>query len=105
MTVTVLAQIQTHPGKREAFLAEFAKVMPFVHAEEGCLEYQPTIDLPTELSRQTRLGDDVVMIVEKWTTLAALQAHLEAPHMHEYRPRVQSLIAASQLHILQSPHQ
>lgn len=103
MTVIVLARIQTHPGKRAAFLAEFAQVMPLVHAEEGCLEYQPTIDLPTDLSRQTNLGDDVVMIVEKWTTLAALQAHLDAPHMHAYRPRVQPLIANSQLHVLHTP--
>ncbi len=103
MTVTVLARIETVPGQRDAFLSEFAKVVPLVHQEDGCLEYGPTIDLPTGNDRQTELGENVVMIVEKWTSLAALEAHLDAPHMHAYRPKVKDLIAGSSLHILQAP--
>lgn len=101
--VIVLAKIQTHPGKRTAFLQEFARLMPFVHAEQGCIEYGPTIDQETTLARQTRLGDDVVMIVEKWASLADLEAHLVAPHMTPYRERVKDLIASSQLHVLTTP--
>ncbi|MBI1347876.1 antibiotic biosynthesis monooxygenase [bacterium] len=101
--VIVLAQIETHPGKREAFLEEFRKLMPSVHAEQGCIEYGPTIDMETPLTRQKKLGENVVMIVEKWTTLADLEAHLVAPHMTPYRERVKDLIAGSQLHILTEP--
>lgn len=103
MSVTVLVRIQTRPGMRAAFLEEFRRIMPLVHAEAGCLEYRPVIDMPTELSRQTLIGDDAVMIVERWESLPALQAHLDAPHMHAYRPRVADLIESSQLHILQDP--
>ncbi len=80
MSVTVLARIELLPGRREQFLAEFQKLVPQVRAEQGCIEYGPTIDLPTSLPRQTLLGEQVVMIVEKWATLPDLEAHLVAPH-------------------------
>lgn len=101
--VIVLAKIEIAPGRRAEFLAEFARLLPQVRAEDGCLEYGPTVDLPTDLSRQTRLGDDVVMIVEKWTSLAALQAHLVAPHMTPYRERVKDLVRSTTLYVLQEP--
>ncbi|MFM9067853.1 MAG: hypothetical protein ACKOUR_11065, partial [Planctomycetota bacterium] len=40
--------------------------------------------------------------IEKWATLADLQAHLVAPHMIEYRPRVKEMIVRSTLHVLES---
>lgn len=103
MPVIVLAKIETATGRRDAFLREFARIVPEVHAEQGCIEYGPTIDLSTTLSRQTRLGDDTVMIVEKWETLTDLEAHLVAPHMLAYRERVKDLVVSSQLHVLQPP--
>ncbi len=103
MTVIVLAKIETAAGQRKAFLQEFSQIVPEVLAEHGCIEYGPAIDLLTTLSRQTRLGDNTVMIVEKWATLVDLEAHLVAPHMQAYRERVKDLVASSQLHILQSP--
>lgn len=97
----VLARIEVAPGRRADFLSEFHRLMPAVHAEEGCLEYGPTVDATTDLPRQVRLGDDVVMIVEKWASLAHLQAHLNAPHMAAYRERVKDLVRSSQLFILE----
>ena len=52
--VYVIATLELSPGKRSAFLAEFAKVMPLVHAEQGCIEYVPTIDADTEIAMQHR---------------------------------------------------
>uniref|UniRef100_A0A7C4LPN0 Antibiotic biosynthesis monooxygenase n=1 Tax=Schlesneria paludicola TaxID=360056 RepID=A0A7C4LPN0_9PLAN len=99
--VIVLARIEVAPGQREAFLKEFHRLMPAVRAEAGCLEYGPAVDAETSLARQTRLGSDVVMIVEKWASLAHLEAHLVAPHMESYRARVKDLVRAVQLHVLQ----
>src|SRR5262249_55936934 len=89
----VIATIELNPGTREAFLAEFRKIVPLVHAEEGCIEYGPTVDATTDLERQARSADTVV-IIEKWTTLATLKAHLVAPHMTAYRPKVKDYIRA-----------
>jgi len=99
--IHVLATINVHPGGREAFLKEFHAVMPAVHAEAGCREYQPAVDVPSGLARQIELRPDVVVIIEKWDSLDALRAHLAAPHMATYRERVKDLVVSAQLQVLQ----
>lgn len=99
--IHVLATIELAPGKRAAFLEEFHRLMPLVHAEEGCLEYGPAIDTPTGLSAQAKLGDDRVMVVEKWSDLPALEAHLVAPHMGTYRERVKDYVRGVSLLVLE----
>ena len=99
--IHVIATIEVKPGKRDAFLAEFHRVMPLVRAEAGCLEYGPTVDVASGIGAQGPLRDNVAVIVEKWESLAALQAHLQAPHMAEYRVRVKELVVYVQLQVLQ----
>lgn len=99
--IHVIATIELVPGGREAFLVEFHKIVPAVLAERGCLDYGPTVDLPTDLPAQGPLRENFVVIVERWQDLDCLKAHLTAPHMVEYRPRVKPLIVRSQLQILQ----
>ena len=99
--IHVHARITLNPGCRTAFLAEFHRLMPAVHAEVGCLEYGPAVDATTDLPRQLRLGDEVVLIVEKWDSLAALKAHLVAPHMTPYRERVKDLVVGTELFVLE----
>jgi quinol monooxygenase YgiN len=99
--VHVLATIDLAPGRRDAFLAEFHRVMPHVHAEAGCLEYGPAIDVDSGLANQAPLRDDVVTVIEKWESLTALQAHIQAPHMAEYRTRVKELVKGVRLQILE----
>lgn len=99
--VHVIATVEVVGGKRDEFLAEFRRVVPSVRAEAGCLEYGPTVDLPTEIPAQVPPRDHVVVIVEKWQSLDALRAHLQAPHMQEYRARVKGLVSRVQLHVLQ----
>jgi quinol monooxygenase YgiN len=99
--IVVLAFIELQPGARESFLVEFRKIVPLVRAEQGCIEYFPTIDFATEISAQKPLGEDAVVVVEKWESLAALQAHLAAPHMVEYRPKVKDYVKQVTLRILE----
>ncbi len=98
--IHVLATIELLPGQREAFLAEFHKIVPAVLAEHGCLDYGPTIDAATDIAAQGPPRPDTVVIVERWENLDCLKAHLVAPHMVEYRPKVKPLIASIQLQIL-----
>jgi quinol monooxygenase YgiN len=88
----VLATIELNPGQRDAFLAEFRKIIPQVRAEAGCIEYLPVIDTPSGLPVQGPLRDDHVLVLEKWESLPALQAHLTAPHMMDYRPKVKDFV-------------
>jgi quinol monooxygenase YgiN len=98
--IHVIATIELREGRSDAFLTEFHKLVPHVLAEEGCLEYGPTLDLVTDIAAQHPARPDVVTIVEKWASVEHLKRHLDAPHMHEYRPRVKELIARATLVIL-----
>ncbi len=99
--IHVIATVSLNEGKRQAFLEEFHRLMPKVHAEDGCLEYGPTMDVDTGLERQIPLRDSVVTIVERWESLDALRAHLAAPHMGEYREKVKDYVQSVSLQVLQ----
>ncbi len=99
--IFVIATVEAKPGKREAFLAEFKRNIPKVKVEKGCIEYGPTVDLKTDIKRQIPYRENTVTIIEKWESLEALHAHMQAPHMLEYRDRVKDLISGSTLQILE----
>jgi quinol monooxygenase YgiN len=99
--IHVIATIELNPGTRDAFLIEFHKLVPLVHAEDGCIEYGPTVDVASGAAAQPPVRPDVVVVVEKWSSLAALDAHSKAPHMNDYRPRVKDFVKTVTLHILQ----
>lgn len=99
--IHVIATVELHPGKRDAFLAEFAKVVPDVHAEPGFIEYGAAVDVASGLGPQLPLRPDVVTIVEKWESLDVLKAHAVAPHMGAYRARVKDFIVKMTLQVLQ----
>lgn len=95
--VHVVATISLNPGIRVAFLEVFHWLTPLVRAEDGCIEYQATIDIPTSIAVQAPPRDDVVVVVEKWATLEALYAHGVAAHMVEYRAKVKDYVLGVKL--------
>jgi quinol monooxygenase YgiN len=97
----VIAMIELHPDSRQLFLKEFHRIVPTVRDEAGCIEYGPAVDAATEIPAQTPLGPDTVSVIEKWESVAALEAHLAAPHMAAYRERVRDFVRSVRLHILQ----
>ncbi len=99
--IVVIATVEVAPGRRDDFLTEFRQVVPHVLAEQGCIEYGPTVDANTNISAQGPCREDVVVIVEKWESLPALETHLNAPHMHDYRARVKDLVKHVALQILE----
>jgi len=99
--IHVLALIEVHPGRRDEFLVKFHELVPKVRAEKGCLEYGPTVDLPSTLSVQTRVGENIVVVVEKWESVEALESHLASPHVLAYRETVDDLVVGVTIHILE----
>ena len=99
--IHVLALIETTAGHREDFLREFAQVAIPVRCEDGCIEYGATVDAVTDLTMQQKLGDNSVMIVEKWESLTHLKAHLVAPHMADYRIRIKPYVQSVRLQVLE----
>jgi quinol monooxygenase YgiN len=98
--IHVIATIQTAPGRRGDFLAAFRELVPLVRAEAGCLEYGPAVDLDTPVSSQPARAD-VVTVLEKWESVAALEAHLAAPHMSRYREQVKDIVVGPEIRVLE----
>ena len=99
--INVIATFTLHPGKRNAFLREFHKVVPLVHREEGCVVYQPAVDMESGIDIQPPLREHTVTIIEKWENLLALQAHLATEHMAEFFDIAQPMINDLTVHVMQ----
>lgn len=63
--VTVVAVIRAKPGMGPAVIEAFREVSPLVHEEAGCELYAAHLEQ----------GGDTVVMVERWTTRADLDAH------------------------------
>jgi quinol monooxygenase YgiN len=98
--IHVLAYFNAKPGRRDALLAEFRKVMPIVKAEKGCLYYVPAIDTPGLGNDPTKLGQDGFVVVEHWNSLADLEAHAAAPHMATFFAAIKDLMADFTVHLV-----
>ena len=98
--IHVIAIITAKPGQRDAILAAFRANVPAVHAEQGCIEYTPVIDVADAGPMQAKLGEDSFMVVEKWESAAALEAHAASPHMASYGARTKEMTASRAIHVL-----
>ena len=99
--VFVVAAIEVKPGKRAEFIEIFKSNVPNVIVEDGCIFYEPVVDFDSGIDIQAPMGENVMTVVEKWASIDALRAHLQAPHMATYREQVKDLVAGVKLHVLQ----
>jgi quinol monooxygenase YgiN len=100
--IHVIAIITTKPGQRDSVLQAFRANVPAVRAEQGCIEYEPSIDSAPDLKFQTGIGPDTFVVIEKWESLEALEAHSIAPHMAAYSAKTKDQIASRVIHVLSS---
>ncbi len=98
--IHVVAIITAKPSQRAAVLEAFHANMPAVHAERGCVEYGPTVDAAGVGDLQTPLGADTFIVIEKWETLEALEAHAASPHMASYAAKVKDMLVSRAVHVL-----
>jgi quinol monooxygenase YgiN len=96
--ICVIATIETIAGRRDDLLAVFRGLAPTVRAEKGCIEYVPMIDTPSGFGT---VRPNVVTVVEKWESLAALEAHLKTPHMAEFRRQTESIRQSLSIQVLE----
>ncbi len=99
--IHVLATIEIGDGKREEFLRHFHALVPKVLAEDGCISYAPAVDLETNLSAQPPVRPNVVTVIEQWNDLPALELHLMAPHMVEFRRSVKDMVIETKVAVLE----
>lgn len=73
-SVVVTAYFFPADGQRDAVIDVLSRVIPRVHAEEGC-ELYAIHDAP----------DGSIVMLEKWASVAALDAHSEGEPVDELR--------------------
>ena len=97
--ISVIASIYVKEGQLDKFIEIFKSNMPAVLEEKGCIEYIPTVDMPTGLPPQD-LNKNVVTIIEKWSSIEDLNAHLSSPHMLEYKEKTNDLVESMTVKVL-----
>lgn len=99
--IHVLAIITAKPGLRARVLEAFRANVPAVHAEAGCIAYEAVVDLRDGSPAFAQFGEDSFVVVERWASLEALQAHAVAPHMKAYAAATKELLANRAIHVLE----
>jgi quinol monooxygenase YgiN len=99
--IIVIASIRVKPGAMNDFLPILKENVPFVCAEDGCIEYAPCLDVPAVFPAQ-KTDENILTLVEKWESVDALKVHLHAPHMQAYREKVKNIVENVELRILQN---
>lgn len=100
--IHVLAIITAKPGMRASILEVFRANVPAVHAEEGCLAYEAVVDVSDAIPGFAQFGADTFVVVERWASMQALQAHGTAPHMKAYASKVKEFTANRAIHVLEA---
>lgn len=76
--IVVVVHFRAVPEGAEAAEAAFAEVVPATHAEEGCLLF----------AVHREMGDpEAFVLVERWGSREALDAHLQTAHLAAFRAR------------------
>ncbi len=99
--IRVVAILTAKPGRRNELLELFRANMPAVHAERGCVEYQPFADAEGFADSQEPIGPDAFVVLETWETAEDLKAHSAAPHMAAFGKAAKDLIAGRKIYKFQ----
>ncbi len=97
--IHVIASIRVKEGSLEEYVALFKENVPNVLEEDGCVQYVPCVDADTGWKAQD-LDGQRMMVIEKWETMDALQAHSRAPHMAAFRKKAGHLVESVSLQVV-----
>lgn len=85
-TLTVVATFEARPGKEAELRAALIGLVAPTRQEVGCLNY----DLHVSAENPAKF-----LFHENWTNKAALDVHLQTPHIQNLLPRVDELCVAA----------
>lgn len=100
--IHAVAIFRTKPELRDQALEAFRALSRDVLNESGCLEYALTVDAQGLRPSKGTLGEDAIAIVEKWESLPAFQAHMQAAHMLEFSATAKDYFVGRIVHVLQT---
>lgn len=99
--ITVIAEIQVRAGDghKQNVLNAFSKLIPTVLQEDGCRGYRLLLDYEGNVDYQS-LDENMITMLEHWTDIAALNAHLQSAHMQAYAQEVADDVVGMKVKIL-----
>lgn len=100
--IHVIASLQANDNCLETLLEIYENFVPKVLSEDGCLMYLPTVDFPTELSKQKQC-EALVTVIEKWRDIDAFKMHIDQPHSVQFREDIEGVVEQVSIKILQAP--
>jgi quinol monooxygenase YgiN len=89
--IYVLATIKASPGKAAALITAAQPCIAATRLEDGCISYDYV---------QDTADPDIVIVIERWTNREALEAHLHAPHLKEWREARKPLVSSTKIEII-----
>jgi len=100
--VYVVVTMRIVKGGMDEFLKACEEVRTHVLREKGCLGYEHTREIPSLLGIQEPVDPDRITLVERWESMADLEAHAKAPHMAPFAARVKALRESVTARVTQS---
>ena len=80
----------------------FTRSCPKCGPRTGCIEYGPAIDLAVTIGNPPAIPrDDVVTVIEKWSSVEALLKHHVVPHMQRYGRTVKEIVKRVEIRVLE----
>lgn len=98
--IHVIATIKVNEEGWEKLVEAFRGILPTVRRKNGCLEYGLAVDVESGLPGQVLLEEKSLVIVEKWSDLDALNAHITDPEYRAWFDQVEHLIEDASMQIL-----
>ena len=99
--LNVVVTMMIKEGHMPDFLAVCRELRPKVLREPGCGGYDYYKDAPWPQAVNKPAEPSRVTLLERWETPAALQAHLDSPHMKEFASRVKDLRTGVEVRVVE----
>ena len=99
--IQVVTTVDVRPDCLASFLSLLGENIPLVKAEQGCLAYEPMVDIDSGMPTQGANRENTVILVEAWESMDALRTHLQAPHMASFREVAKELVERVSHQVLQ----
>ena len=89
--IYVIAELSIKPGSAEKAAAAARKAVAETVKEDGCIFYQMHLNVgdPTKL-----------VVVERWASRAALDAHMHTPHLQAWREAGKQFVTARKVEVI-----
>lgn len=89
MQLTIVAEVLAVPGKEDLLRRELTGLVEPTRAEAGCLRY----DL-----HEDNASPGLFLFYETWETRDLWRAHMEAPHITDFRAATEGAVADFKLY-------